>query len=170
MKLFQQMLVATASVGLIAPIAAQASDVLNLEGMNDYNRSSKSSNIFDSKSFVNEDNEGLATLKSSEQFNASQNYIEAGSFSDTTTLDSTVIFTVGAINSPVDGDGNARVDESAKATYMMQTNLNTSFNGDDNLYIRFKTGNAGDWQTAYTFGTYLSSSKGNADTIKIDKI
>ena len=170
MKLFQQMLVATASVGLIAPIAAQASDVLNLEGMNDYNRGSKSSNIFDSKSFVNEDYEGLATLKSSEQLNASQNYIEAGSFSDTTTLDSTVIFTVGAINSPVDGDGNARVDESAKATYMMQTNLNTSFNGDDNLYIRFKTGNAGDWQTAYTFGTYLSSSKGNADTIKIDKI
>lgn len=33
------MLVATASLGLIAPIAAQASDVINLKGMNDYNRS-----------------------------------------------------------------------------------------------------------------------------------
>ena len=33
MKLFQQMLVATASLGLIAPIAAQASDVINLEGI-----------------------------------------------------------------------------------------------------------------------------------------
>tara|TARA_S200000501_G_C20366083_1_gene544106 strand:+ start:436 stop:561 length:126 start_codon:yes stop_codon:yes gene_type:complete len=41
MKLFQQMLVATASLGLITPIAAQASDVLNLEGMKDYNRSKK---------------------------------------------------------------------------------------------------------------------------------
>ena len=37
------MLVATASLGLIAPIAAQASDVINLEGMNNYNRSSKKS-------------------------------------------------------------------------------------------------------------------------------
>ena len=56
MKLFQQMLVATASIGLISPLAAQASDVINLEGMNDYSRSNKSSSkkYFDSKSFVNE--------------------------------------------------------------------------------------------------------------------
>ena len=41
MKLFQQMLVAGASLSLIAPIAAQASDVVNLEEMNSYARSSK---------------------------------------------------------------------------------------------------------------------------------
>ena len=54
----------------------------------------------------------------------------------------------------------------------MQSNLNTSFNGDDNLYVRLKTGNAGDWQTGsgYKYGTYLSSSKGNGDIVKIDKI
>jgi hypothetical protein len=64
MKLFQQMLVATASLGLIAPIAAQASDVINLKGMNDYNRSKKSSSTrFDSKTFVNEVNEDIAILK-----------------------------------------------------------------------------------------------------------
>ena len=39
MKLFQQMLVAGASVSLLAPIAAQASDVVNLEEMNSYSRS-----------------------------------------------------------------------------------------------------------------------------------
>ena len=33
MKLFQQMLVAGATVSLIAPIAAQASDVVNLEAV-----------------------------------------------------------------------------------------------------------------------------------------
>jgi hypothetical protein len=46
MKLFQQMLVATASVGLIAPIAAQASDVLNIEGMNNYKNSNRRYNKF----------------------------------------------------------------------------------------------------------------------------
>ena len=36
MKLFQQMLVAGSALSLIAPIAAQASDTINLEGMNNY--------------------------------------------------------------------------------------------------------------------------------------
>ena len=39
MKLFQQMLVAGASLSLLAPIAAQASDVVNLEEINNYTRS-----------------------------------------------------------------------------------------------------------------------------------
>ena len=170
MKLFQQMLVATASLGLITPIAAQASDVLNLEGMNNYNRSKKSSSkrYFDSKSFVKED---LATIKNSEQeLEPSQNYFEAGSFSDTTTLDGKVIFTLGTINSAVDENGANLVPEAVKATYMWQGNLNTSFTGDDNLYVRLKTGNATGWQKEYTYGTYLSSSKGNGDDLKVDKI
>ena len=41
MKLFQQLLVAGATVSLIAPIAAQASDVVNIEEMNSYARSTK---------------------------------------------------------------------------------------------------------------------------------
>ena len=164
------MLVATASVGLITPMAAQASDVLNLEGMNGYGRSKKTSSkrYFDSKSFVNDD---LANFKGNDkELDASQNNFEAGSFSETTTLDGKAIFTLGAINSPVDENGAARVGESVRTTYMWQSNLNTSFTGDDNLYVRLKTGNASDWQTAYTYGTYLSSSKGNGDLVKIDKI
>ena len=62
MKLFQKMLVATAAVGLIAPIAAQASDVINLDGMNDYSSSKKSSNRIDSKTFINEVSEDIACL------------------------------------------------------------------------------------------------------------
>jgi len=46
MKLFQKMLVATAAVGFVAPIAAQASDAINLEGMNDYSSSKSSSKRF----------------------------------------------------------------------------------------------------------------------------
>ena len=162
------MLVASASIGLIAPIAAQASDVLNLEGMNDYNSSKKSSSkrYFDSNTFVNEVNEELATLKGRvDGIEAIQNDFEAGSFSETTTLDGKVIFTIGAVNVE-----EAGISEATKATYMWQGNLNTSFTGDDNLYVRLKTGNAGGWQTGYTYGTYLSSSKANSDAIKVDKI
>ena len=49
-------------------------------------------------------------------------------------------------------------------------NLNTSFTGDDNLYVRIKTGNTNDWMKSTTYGTYLSSAKGNGDALKIDKI
>ena len=42
MKLFQQMLVASASIGLIAPIGVQANDI-NIEGMNSYSSSKSSS-------------------------------------------------------------------------------------------------------------------------------
>ena len=45
MKLFQQMLVAGASLSLIAPIAAQASDMVNLEEMNSYSSSKSQSSI-----------------------------------------------------------------------------------------------------------------------------
>ena len=54
MKLFQQMLVAGASLSLLAPVAAQASDVVNLDEMNSYARSKTKSSRLDSKPFINE--------------------------------------------------------------------------------------------------------------------
>ena len=156
------MLVATASLGLIAPIAAQASDVINLEGMNDYNRSKKSSSNkrFDHKTFVNPVNEELAELE------VQPNNFEAGSFSDTTTLDGKAVFTVGSL----DTDDNAYTGK-VLAQYMYQMNLNTSFNGDDNLYIRLKSGNADSWSdTKNVYNGYVSAAKGNSDFLKVDKI
>ena len=85
------MLVAGASLSLITPLVAQASDV-NIEEMNSYSRSSKSSNKrFDSKTFSNEianANERVDGIES--RLNA----FEAGSFSDTTVLDGKAIFDV----------------------------------------------------------------------------
>ena len=57
------MLVAGATMSLIAPIAAQASDVVNLEEMNSYSRSETKSSRLDSKTFINEISEDLAVLK-----------------------------------------------------------------------------------------------------------
>ena len=55
MKLFQQMLVAGASLSLLAPIAAQASDVINLEEMESYSRSKSSTSRLDNKTFINKE-------------------------------------------------------------------------------------------------------------------
>ena len=148
------MLVAISSVGLIIPTVAQASD-FNIEEMNSYNRkksSSRKQKLFNSNSFNNE----LATQKVESSIGENNDF-SAGSFSDTTTLDSKVVFTLGAVNSPVNGSGVAILDESVMATYMMQSNLNTSFTGDDNLYVRLRSGN-GDpnvFGSKY-YGTYLS--------------
>ena len=57
------MLVAGASLGLLAPFAAQASDVVNLEEMNSYARSQKKSSRLDSKTFINEVSEDIAILR-----------------------------------------------------------------------------------------------------------
>ena len=46
------MLVAGATMSLIAPIAAQASDVINIEEMNSYSRSETKSSRLDSKTFI----------------------------------------------------------------------------------------------------------------------
>ena len=50
-------------------------------------------------------------------------------------------------------------------------NLNSSFTGDDNLYIRLKSGNHDSWSDHKTsYNTYLSAANGNADFLKVDKI
>ena len=164
------MLVAGASLSLLAPVASQASDVVNIEEMNSYARSQSKSSRIDSNTFINEVSEDIANLKSRvDGLEVKQNEFEAGGFSDTTTLDGKVNFTVGALS--YDGSGTDTVsNEAALFQYMWQGNLNTSFTGDDNLYVRLKTGNASSWTKDKDHGTYLSSSKGNSNVLKVDKI
>ena len=162
------MLVAGATVSMIAPIAAQASDIVNLEEIDNYTRSSNKSSKLDSKTFINEVSEEIASLKGRvDGLEARQNNFEAGSFSDTTTLDGKAIFTLsGTDHSKIKADGT----DSIHAAYTYQMNLNTSFTGDDNLYVRIKTGNHSGNTVTKTFGTYLSSGNGYGDALKVDKI
>ena len=152
MKLFQQMLVAGASVGLIAPIAAQASDVVNLEEMNSYSRSTKKqSSRLDSSTFINEVSEDLAILKGRvDGLEVKQNVLEAGGFSDTTVMSGKAIFDIGGVDNE-SGD----LAEAIGFQYTYQINLNTSFTGDDDLYVRLKTGNATDVFSSKTYGLSL---------------
>ena len=141
------MLVAGASLSLLAPIAAQASDIVNLEEMNSYSRSQKKSSRLDSKTFINEVSEDIAILKGRvDGLEVKQNEFEAGSFSETTTMDGKAIFWVGGIDgiSDIDDDEDGSLaDEPSDAIqtgYTFTMNLNTSFTGDDNLYVRLKAG------------------------------
>ena len=157
------MLVAGAAIGLIAPIGAQANDI-NIEGMNSYSSSKSSSKKqkFNSKTFANE----IATVNEKiDGLEAQFNEFEAGSFSDTTVMNGKAIFDLGAVE-----NSSGDLSEAAGFQYTYQLNLNTSFTGDDDLYVRLKTGNATDVFSSKTYGTYLTSSNGNDDTIKVDKI
>ncbi len=167
MKLFQQMLVAGAAMGMISPIAAQATDAINLDGMNSYGRSDSSAQRFDNKTFVNEVNEELANLKGRvDGLEAQQNNFEAGGFSDTTTLDGTAVFTVGQADTDDDN-----YTGKIQGMYTYQMNLNSSFTGDDNLYVRIKSGNhSGFSKTGGLYNTYLKAGNGNGDYLKVDKI
>ena len=160
------MLVAGAAIGLIAPIGAQANDI-NIEGMNSYSSSKSSSKKqkFNSKTFANE----LATVNEKiDGLETQINEFEAGSFSDTTTLDGKAYFTLGAVDYSL---ASETASEATIGAYTYQLNLNTSFTGDDNLYVRLKTGNHKDlWSTTKTYGTYLKSGNGNQGTLKVDKI
>ena len=164
------MLVAGTALSLIAPVASQASETVNLEEMNSYVRSEKASQRFDSDTFQNDVKEGLAKVNSRiDGLEARQNNFEAGGFSDTTTMDGKAVFTVGALDSP---EGESTLTDSTLFQYMYVMNLNSSFTGDDNLYVRIKSGN-GTKDKSFSekpFGTYLSSSNQNGDALKIDKM
>ncbi|MCQ9200745.1 MAG: carbohydrate porin [Prochlorococcus marinus CUG1437] len=168
MKLFQQMLVAGASLSLLAPVASQASDVVNIEEMNSYARSQSKSSRIDSKTFINEVSEDIAILKGRvDGLEAQQNNLEAGAFSQTTSMDGKAVFTVGAVDYSL---ASETASEATQAMYTYTMNLNSSFTGDDNLYVRIKTGNHTDWSKTKTYGTYLSSANSNGGELKVDKI
>ena len=136
MKLFQRLLVAPAALGLISPIATNATEI-NLNEISNYSdvESIELANSFDSdqpnKSLLLAGGEGLADTDSYD-----------GGFSETTTASFSVDFAIGA----VDGKGITSTitdgDETLQATYGFQIDLNTSFTGEDSLDISLDAGNA----------------------------
>ena len=173
MKLFQQLLVAGVSVSLIAPVTAQASNELNLAEMNSYSRSKSKPKKFDSKTFINNVNYDTANLKGNKDTLEVENKkFEAGGFSDTTTFDGKAIMAIGA----VDGADNigSNGSEATQAAVVYQMNLNTSFNGDDNLYVRLKGGDGWDGAFDQKTATYhidaKDTSAGDATAFELDKV
>ena len=93
------------------------------------------------------------------------NDFEAGSFSTTTTMDGKAVFAIGA----VDNGDQLGDSETVTTGYVYQMNLNTSFTGDDNLYVRLK---AGLWPSSFETkpSNYHIETKDTAEAFKVDKI
>ncbi len=121
MKLFKSLLVAPATLGLLAPFAATANEVT----INDFNAA-----------------EEIAVTNSRvDGLEARLNNFEAGSFSETTTASFSTDFAIGS----VDGLGATTAlpdgNQTLQAVYGFQIDLNTSFTGEDSLDIAIDAGN-----------------------------
>ena len=130
MKLFQKLLITPAVLGLMTPLAGSANE-LNLAEVSSYSSSEEvqSINEFNSKELA-------VTNSSVDGLEAELNNFEAGAFSETTTMSGSASFQVGAVDK-----GN--LSEALTSTYSYKLDLNSSFTGDDNLYVGIETGNAG---------------------------
>ena len=160
MKLFKKLLVAPAVLGLLSPLSASASEV-NLDDISKYSKDNLeiNGNLFKQNSLNN-------TLLSGGEGLVESNDVTGG-FSETTTLDGKAVFTIGAVDYT---ESTNTSSEAVQAMYTYTMNLNSSFTGDDNLYVRIKTGNHSDWSATKTYGSYLSSANGNGSALKVDKI
>jgi len=129
MKLFQQLLIAPAALGLLAPIAANASEV-NLDAISNYSIDNLELDVnsFQQKSTNNTLLSGGEGLVESTDF--------VGGFSETTTASFSADFLVGAV------DGSSTT-EAATFGYQMGIGLETSFTGEDSLSATIDIGNGG---------------------------
>ena len=113
MKLFKSLLVAPATLGLLAPLSATANEVT----INDFAPA-----------------EELAVTNSRvDGLEARLNDFEAGSFSSTTSASFSVDMAIGAVES-------STVTEAVSAVYGYQMDLSTSFTGEDTLAVAIKAG------------------------------
>ena len=122
MKLFKSLLVAPATLGLLAPMSATANEVT----INDFSPAEE-------LAITNSRVDGLE---------ARLNNIEAGSFSETTTASFSADMAIGSI----DGQGTSATitdgQEAINFVYGFQIDLNTSFTGEDSLDISLDAGNS----------------------------
>jgi len=123
MKLFKSLLVAPATLGLLAPLSATANEVT----INDFNPAEEIA-------ITNSRVDGLE---------ARLNNFEAGSFSETTTASFGVNFYLGSTDTDDGSSTTHDVDDTIMAGYDFQIGLNTSFTGEDSLDITIDSGNAG---------------------------
>ena len=141
MKLFKSLLVAPATLGLLAPMSANATEV-NLNEISNY---SDIESIEFANSFNNDDGIINPLLAGGEGL--VDEHSHDGSFSETTTASFSANFYVGAedTSSTETSTGLATdndLDDSIAAGYDFGIGLSTSFTGEDSLAITIDAGNA----------------------------
>ena len=137
MKLFQQLLIAPAAIGLLAPLSVSASEV-NLDAISNYSQD----NLEIDRNPFNQKSSNNTLLSGGEGLVESSDIVETsdvtGGFSETTTASFGVDFLVGAIDAGTTG-GN----EATTFDYQMGIGLETSFTGEDALSATIDIGDGG---------------------------
>ena len=148
MKLFQQLLVAPAALGLLAPLSVSASEV-NFDDISTYSNDNLEIDVnsFNQKSTNNLLAGGEGLVDSSDF---------TGGFSETTTASFGVDFLVGAV------DGGT--SEKTEFAYSMGIGLETSFTGEDSLSATIDIGNA----SSVVGGTSGLNFDGTSDALVLD--
>ena len=161
MKLFKSLLVAPATLGLLAPMSITANE-LNINDVSGYSSSEEIQNI----SEFNPAKEIAVTNSRVDGLEARFNNFEAGSFSETTTASFSADFMLGAVDdTPAADTGNTgEGSQSLMGGYSFQIDLNTSFTGEDSLDISIDAGNSG--------GQGISEFDGNSggDALAVDGV
>ena len=108
-------------------------------------------------------NKSIATIKNLNIDAVDEKLFDPGSFTTTTTLDSKVVFTLGSINCHdlCNIDNNNKLEFNYASTF----NINTSFNGDDNLFVNIISGNG---VPSENYGGLLSSE--NSESLAIQSL
>ena len=127
MKLFKSLLIAPATLGLLAPLTAFAGEA-NVDEISKY---SNLESIELSNSFFNDGSKDKTLIAGGEGL--VEDPIADGGFSETTTASFSVDATIGAI----DGD---TATEAVNAYYGFNIGLSTSFTGEDSLDIAIDSG------------------------------
>jgi len=160
MKLFKSLLVAPATLGLLAPMAATANE-FNLTDVSGYSSTEEVESISD----FDAAKELAVTNSRVDGLEARFNNFEAGSFSETTTASFSADFATGYEDGTNAGD-------SIGAYYGFQIDLNTSFTGEDSLDISIDAGNAGGQvgELDLNGGVTTASSTTTTDLLNVDGV
>ncbi len=162
MKLFKSLLVAPATLGLLAPFSAVANEI-NVNQVTQYGIDQEELFVqdFDSNTFSTELAQTDSVLTND---SISGSSFEAGSFSETTIASFTAEFLIGAVSGEDDvaiGD-----DEAIQANYSFEIGLNTTFTGDDDLFINIGSGNTG----VQSLTTALDFGNAYADALQVKDV
>ena len=155
MKLFKSLLVAPATLGLLAPMTATASEV-NFNAISNY---SDETIGIDIKSFTPSSNDTLL-LSGGEGLVDTDDH--DGGFSDTTTASFSLDTVIGAV------DGGNDSTEALSFDYQMNIGLSTSFTGEDSLDVTIDIGNSTTSST--THSAAIMGFQATGDAMNVDGI
>ena len=150
MKLFKSLLVAPATLGLLAPVAVTANEI----NLNDISNYSKNNTELNSNSF------DFISKQDSKLISGGEGLVDTSedSFSSTTSASFGSTFYVGSVDSGAD-------DGVTTFSYDFALDLNTSFTGEDSLDVAIIGGNASETAVDGYMG-----GDGTADALTLDGI